>query len=303
MKQRIGLAIASLSLSLLSGLVTSCRTTPDNQSGVVNDPPQPTPSQTEPTPVAVTPAPDAPAPVDAEALYQEGLAQAATAADLSQRAQSRDDWGLAVTLWEEAIEAMASVPPEATNHAEAQSKVAEYQRNLAVAQERANRPITAPSPRRITTASPAAEPRPEATAASPQTAVATVPATPPANDSIVVPILRRSGGTPVVNATFNGSQSFPMILDTGASGTVITQPMAMALGVVPNGQAVVNTASQRNVTFLLGNVRSIEVGAARAQGLRVAIAGPNLSIGLLGQDFFRNYDVTIRENTVEFHPR
>jgi len=36
------------------------------------------------------------------------------------------------------------------------------------------------------------------------------------------PIKRRASGTPVINVTFNGTQQFEMIVDTGASGTVIT---------------------------------------------------------------------------------
>ena len=37
-----------------------------------------------------------------------------------------------------------------------------------------------------------------------------------------VPIKRRSGRTPVIDVTFNGGQSFEMIVDTGASKTLIT---------------------------------------------------------------------------------
>ena len=47
------------------------------------------------------------------------------------------------------------------------------------------------------------------------------------NDGVFrVPIKRRSGKTPVIDVTFNGNQVFEMILDTGASGTLITQQMA-----------------------------------------------------------------------------
>jgi predicted aspartyl protease len=107
----------------------------------------------------------------------------------------------------------------------------------------------------------------------------------------------------VINVTFNGNRQYQMILDTGASGTVITQPMAAALGVVPVGQARVNTASAQNVTFPLGYLNSIEVGGAIARNPLVAVAGSNLNIGLLGQDFFQNYDITIRQEEVEFRTR
>jgi predicted aspartyl protease len=94
-----------------------------------------------------------------------------------------------------------------------------------------------------------------------------------------------------------------MILDTGASGTVITSQMATALNVVPVGEASVDTASDRNVTFPLGYVNSIEVGGAIAQDVLVAVAGPNLGVGLLGQDFFSHYDVVVRQDVVEFRER
>jgi aspartyl protease family protein len=35
----------------------------------------------------------------------------------------------------------------------------------------------------------------------------------------------------------------------------------------------------------------------------VAIAGPDLEMGLLGQDFLQRYDVSLRSDRIEFHPR
>ena len=95
-----------------------------------------------------------------------------------------------------------------------------------------------------------------------------------------------------------------MIVDTGASGTVITQQMASALGVVPVGKAKANTASDRNVEFAIGYIKSIEVGGAVIHNISVAIApSADLEMGLLGQDFFSNYDVTIKRDVVEFRTR
>lgn len=117
-------------------------------------------------------------------------------------------------------------------------------------------------------------------------------------------IKTRHGGTPVVDVIFNGGTPFEMIVDTGASGTVITQQMAAALGVVPIGKAKANTASDRNVEFAIGNISSIEVGGAVVNNVAVAIAPTaNLDLGLLGQDFFSNYDITIKRDVVEFRPR
>ena len=67
--------------------------------------------------------------------------------------------------------------------------------------------------------------------------------------------------------------------------------------------AKANTASARAVEFPLGYVDSIGVGGAVAKDVAVAIAGPELETGLLGHDFFGDYDVTIKRDIVEFRPR
>ena len=117
------------------------------------------------------------------------------------------------------------------------------------------------------------------------------------------PIKRRIGGTPIIDVTFNGKRQFEMIVDTGASGTVITQRMAKLLGVSPVGKAKANTASAKSVEFPIGYVDSIEAGGVKVKKVSVAIAGRELENGLLGHDFFGNYDITIKSNVVEFRPR
>jgi len=277
----------------------------------------PTPTAS-PEPTAAPPAASAsPSPAATETNYQQGLEQATRAANLGQVAQSRDDWRLAAAQWQQAIQLMQAVPNGSTNYANAQAKIPEYQRNLAVAQQQANRPIEtpAPSPPAAIAARPAPSPTPTAPTSRPsapapvaaapivRTNRQTPPPTRPEAPVFRAPIVRRIGGTPVVNVRFNGNRSFPMIVDTGASGTVITRPMAAALGVVPVGQARVNTASATNVVFPLGYVNSIEVAGTTIDNVLVAVAGPELSVGLLGQDFFQNFDVTIREQEVEFRSR
>ncbi|WP_421658332.1 retropepsin-like aspartic protease family protein [Leptothermofonsia sp. ETS-13] len=115
-------------------------------------------------------------------------------------------------------------------------------------------------------------------------------------------IINRIRGVPVIMVTFNGRYTVPMILDTGASSTVITQSMASTLGIVPIGQAIAQTANGYT-TFDVGYVDSIEVEGAKMQQLPVAIGLPDMEVGLLGHDFFGNFDVTVREDRVEFRPR
>lgn len=239
--------------------------------------------------------------------YPDAVNRASAAFTLSQSAQSQDDWRLVSNRWQQAIELMTAVPASSPNHATAQEKLTEYRRNLSYAREQAATPIpeiasgdnviTIPITSAEVSSGTNREPR---RTASPSTPIAGLPQ---GNGVFTAPIVRRSGGTPVVLVTFNGNQTFEMIVDTGASGTVITQPMARALNVTPVGSTNVATASARSATFLLGYVNSMEVAGARTENTLVAIAGPELGTGLLGHDFFGNYDVTVRENVVEFRER
>ncbi len=116
------------------------------------------------------------------------------------------------------------------------------------------------------------------------------------------PIISRIRGVPVIMVTFNGSSTFPMIVDTGAAGTLITQRMASTLGVKPVSQATAQTANGYT-TFDVGYVNSIEVDGAKVSNVAVAIGLSDMNFGLLGHDFFNSFDVTVRQNVVEFQPR
>ena len=266
--------------------------------------------------------------------YEKAIARATAAATITQSAQSQDDWRLVADRWQQAIRLMGAVPKTSNRQVQAQQKLTEYKRNLAYAQQQTRRSTELPSggivrlrtgqlPNAQSPNAQPPQPRPTSIPQSglPSRSIAIAPSTlsqtvslpemlPVASRSgssqphvFSVPIVRRAGSTPVVSVTFNGNQSFEMIVDTGASGTLITRTMANALRVVPVAQANVDTASQRNVTVPLGYVSSISVGGVTAQNVLVAVAGPELSIGLLGHDFFGGYDVTIRENEVEFSER
>lgn len=238
--------------------------------------------------------------------FQLAIDRASSAYTIGKSAQSRDDWRLVAKRWQQAIELMKSVPASSSRHSQVRQKLTQYQKNLVYAQQQANRPTVTVNPDGVIILPPAAlpqQPKPPSTpiaAAVPQAA----PVTQTSNRGIFyAPIVRRAGSTPVIRVMFNNSQPFDMIVDTGASGTLITRQMANTLGVVPVAQASVDTASQRGVTFPLGYVQSIEVGGAVASNVLVAVGGSELDVGLLGHDFFGHYDVTIRENEVEFRER
>ncbi|MBD2180209.1 retroviral-like aspartic protease family protein [Planktothrix sp. FACHB-1355] len=219
--------------------------------------------------------------------YEQALVKAASANSISQSASSQDDWQIVSNKWQQAIELLKAVPAASPKYAIAKTKLKEYQQYLDYAQSRANpgsKPVSAIS--KCT-----GKPQKSSTIA--------------AGTVFRVPIKRREGGTVVVDVNFFSlglKQTHEMILDTGASGTVITPVMASALRVKPIGFAKANTASGQGVVFGVGCIDSMEVGGASVRNIPVAI-GSALDIGLLGQDFFGGYDITIRNNVVEFRQR
>jgi predicted aspartyl protease len=226
--------------------------------------------------------------------YSRALDKADSARNITLTARSQDDWNLVASQWQQAVQLMKSVPKANPYYARAQAQAGDYQRQMASAQTKASRTNA--------TGDNLVDSRLGADPLKSQGQIATEMAAIEANKGRVfqVPIKRRAGGTPVIDVLFNGSQSFEMIVDTGASGTVITPQMASSLGVSVVGQAKVNTASDRGVTVALAQVSSIAVGAAMVKDVTVAIGGDALEIGLLGHDFFVNYEVTIKRDVVEF---
>jgi aspartyl protease/uncharacterized protein DUF4124 len=105
-------------------------------------------------------------------------------------------------------------------------------------------------------------------------------------------------GKPImVSARINGGGSAQLMLDTGASVTVINPRILAGLG-VSNREAlrgsVRGVAGSANVLFV--PLQSIEVGSAKSGPLRVAshdIDFGGLSDGLLGRDFLDQFTVNI----------
>ncbi len=116
------------------------------------------------------------------------------------------------------------------------------------------------------------------------------------------PIKRRQAGIPVIEVSFNNQQTVEMMVDTGASATLLPPKVAQQLGIKREGTIIANTPSQRGVKFAAGRVDTINAAGAIAKDVVVVIS-PALSMGLLGQNFFSRYDVVIKENVVEFRDR
>lgn len=211
--------------------------------------------------------------------YQRADNIAQSAISIGQSAQSPGDWQLVASRWQQAIALLQAIPPDSPQRDRALAKIPEYQGHLARAREQAQ------SRRPAASAPVVIEIPPAASIATPRV----VPAR----------IKRRLGGTPVIDVRFNRSHTFEMIVDTGASGVAITEDMARSLGVEIVGVITANTASDKEVQFGIGFVEEIAVGGAVVRDVRVTIA-PQLEIGLLGQNFFGNYDITIRRDEIEF---
>lgn len=272
------------------------------------------PPATKPPTPAATPEAQPQEPSETEpSVFELALDKAVSAWSISQSAQSPDDWNLVASQYQDAIALMRKVRRQTPEFAFAQSKITEYQRQIKYAKQKANpRPIVVKEPRKIVVVVPQTATIPRFRSPITIPVQKKLPPEPQRASSAVVipdravftaPIKRRAGGTPIVEVTFNGQQNFEMIVDTGASGTVITQEMANALGIVPVGRAKANTASSRSVEFPVGYVDSMALGGVKVNRVPVAIAGAELETGLLGHDFFGNYDVTIKRDVVEFRPQ
>jgi len=122
-------------------------------------------------------------------------------------------------------------------------------------------------------------------------------------EPVRVQIKRRDGGVAVIDVLFNRQQRFEMAVDSGASITVITRPMATALGLTTADvieRAVFITANGKMIMPIV-YIDAIAVAGLVTFRLPVAIAGSEMTVGLLGQDFLQKYDVSFKRNIIEFH--
>ncbi len=257
-------------------MVLAMGCTPKATPPVAAPAPAPVPTASAPAPTAsATAVPAAPA-QRSQNFFREGVNRAQSAVAIGQSAQSADDWNLAASRWQQASQLMQQVPSSDPNYATAQQKVKEYQQNGAAAQQRA-KGGGAPSSGQ--------------------------PAETAQVDGLVaqIPIIERRGGTPVVPVTLtgnSGSQQFPMLFDTGATGTLITAAMANAIGVVIVDQVIVTVADGRQVELPIGYVDTLQVGGLVLKDVLVAIGG---DVGLLGQDVYGEYGLSAGANEINLY--
>ena len=115
---------------------------------------------------------------------------------------------------------------------------------------------------------------------------------------IAIP-LTKIGGSLVVQVLLNGTQSAHLIVDTGATMTVLSYDIGVELGLLSGAGvdlSTVNTAGG-SVQVNMTKVDTMQVGEARVENVQVAIHdlpdGISGVSGLLGMSFLKHFTVTL----------
>jgi clan AA aspartic protease (TIGR02281 family) len=112
----------------------------------------------------------------------------------------------------------------------------------------------------------------------------------------------------IVEALLNRQVSVPLMLDTGASYTVLTRQTASDLGITSLARLPTHSFLTPGgpISSPVTTLKSIRVGTAEAQNVAVAIdAEGHLPLGLLGMTFMRHFKVTVdqAQGQVKFERR
>jgi clan AA aspartic protease (TIGR02281 family) len=106
----------------------------------------------------------------------------------------------------------------------------------------------------------------------------------------------RPGGAVVVEAMLNRRLTVPMLLDTGADFTVLTQQVARDLRIssLEHLPKLPFKTAGGMVMFPIATLQSLRVGTAEARDVNVAIdTDGHMPMGLLGMTFLRHFKVTV----------
>ena len=126
--------------------------------------------------------------------------------------------------------------------------------------------------------------------------------------TVTVPVIQK-GGSLVVPVTLNNERDVELILDTGATMTVLSSTVALELGLFSNTQTQVTTVNTAGgpVQVNLTQIDSIQIETAKARNVSVVIhdlpeAQPGID-GLLGMSFLNNFLVTLDSDQGQLHLR
>lgn len=245
--------------------------------------PQPSPSPNPPTVEIIPVASPQPLVISNDAeVYQDAITKADAANAIGQSATSKDDWLLVAHNLEDSVQMLKSITkvPTSSQYVVATKILPKYEEKLATARNKAAS-FVSKSPLNV----------------APSSQVATTTK----NNTFSIPIQQKLGGIPVIEVTFNG-RPVPMLLDTGASHTLVTPSIARQLQLQASGNSQAKTANG-TATFQVATIDQIKFGAGERNNVLVAIGQNDLPYGLLGHDVYDGYDITLKENSIEFRQR
>lgn len=123
-----------------------------------------------------------------------------------------------------------------------------------------------------------------------------------------------AGNAMIVSASVNAAADVRLVVDTGATLTILTPAAAQRAGVpggTPSRTEIHTVVGGRTVTVPIARVRSLQIGEAAIDDMEIgvfdALPGVARIDGLLGNDFLRRFRVSISQEqkrlTLEAHPR
>jgi clan AA aspartic protease (TIGR02281 family) len=291
-KNKIGMTITAMIL------LSACGTTT----------PAPTPEvSAAPVPVTIVSPSPAASPIDTAALnasiandqYQDALNTAAAARAVSETALAKEDWSLVADRWQESIGKLKEVPKNSINYSLAMKILPQFQQNLSHARQKAAN-FKAPKADQSISDLKKSDPTKKNSKADQSESVVITKIE--QSTSFSLPIVSKNNNVPIVEVLINGSDRIPMMLDTGASKTLLTKGVAERLSLVSVGKTKAKTANG-NAEFDTVKLDSVEFGQGKVTDLSVAVGDNNLNYGLLGHDVYKGYDITLTEDSVQFKKR
>jgi clan AA aspartic protease (TIGR02281 family) len=216
--------------------------------------------------------------------YLEAIDVASSAKSFSQSALTKDDWLLVADKWQEAIALLKTIPKSSANYDLALKLLPQYEQNKNQARQKSATFKSSQSSQSLTS-----QPLDSGTE------------NPEASRSFSIPIIQKMQGVPVVEVIINGERT-QMLLDTGASRTLITKGFSQRLSLQATGSTSAKTANGL-ANFDTVTLNSVQVGKIQLSNLSVAVGNDDMNYGLLGHDIYEGYDITLKEDRVVFEKR
>ncbi len=266
------LSLRTSTLIVLSGILALGTVGCSNNNLVIpkGDAADTLPSSAAPSVSPKSPPSKSPKAPTARDLYVQATDIGAGAILIGESALVREDWSLAANRWQEAVRLLKAIPSSSNQYAAAQKKLKDYQNHLTLAKTKVT-----PPPQKSCSGD----------------------TNPP---FFFAPIKNRIGSVPVIEVSFADGHKFDMAVDTGASHSLVTQSMAATLQLPIVGMGIATIANGSSMMISSGLLKFAEIDGRVMRDVPVAIAPSKMELGLLGQDFFKGYDVIIKEGVVEF---